>query len=166
MSTEKNLREAFAGESQANRRYTAFARKADAEKLPNVAKVFRAAAAAETVHALSHLRVLGEVKSTGENLQAAIDGEAHEFKSMYPAFLAEAEKEKNAAAVLTFKGALAVEKTHHALYTKALEAVKSGKDLPEAKMWVCEVCGETFLGTHPDRCPVCNAPKAKFTEIQ
>mgnify|MGYP001570014917 CR=1 FL=1 len=166
MSTEKNLQEAFAGESQANRRYTAFARKADAEMLPNVAKVFRAAAAAETVHALSHLRVLGAVKSTGENLQAAIEGEAYEFKTMYPAFLSEAEKEKNAAAVLTFKGALAVEKTHHALYTKALEAVKAGSDLPEAPMWVCEVCGETFMGAHPDRCPVCNAPKAKFTEIK
>jgi rubrerythrin len=165
MPTAKNLQDAFAGESQANRKYTAFARKAEADKMPNVARLFRAAAEAETVHALAHLRVMGGVKTTAENLQAAIDGEGHEFKDMYPAFIAEAEREGNKAAVLTFKNAMAVEKVHYELYTKALEAVKSGRDLPAAPIQVCEICGNTFSGEAPDKCPVCGAPKTRFIPV-
>jgi len=103
MATMDNLNAAFAGESQANRKYLAFAKKAEAEGFPQIAKLFRAAAEAETVHAHAHLRVLGGVKGTAENLQAAVEGEAHEFKSMYPEFIAEAEKEGNNQALTSFK---------------------------------------------------------------
>lgn len=165
MGTSENLQAAFAGESQANRKYLAFARKAEAEGYPQIARLFRAAAAAETVHAHSHLRVLGDVKGTAENLQAAIEGEGHEFREMYPQFLSEAEKEGNKAAVRTFKHALAVEETHHGLYTAALESFRQGKDLAAAPTHVCEVCGHTVFGEPPDACPVCGAPKAKFSEV-
>jgi rubrerythrin len=165
MATRDNLQAAFAGESQANRKYLAFAKKADDEGYPQVAKLFRAAAAAETVHAHAHLRVMGGIKDTAGNLQAAIDGEGHEFKEMYPGFLKEAESESNQAAVYSFKNALAVEEIHHVLYGEALEAVKSGSDLPETKVYVCEVCGNTVKGEAPDKCPICNAPREKFTEV-
>jgi len=165
MSTNENLQEAFAGESQANRKYLAFAKKADDEGLPQVAKLFRAAADAETVHAHAHLRVLGGIKSTQENLAEAIEGEGHEFKEMYPGFLAEAEKEGNKPAVFSIKNALAVEEIHHGLYGEAFTAVKSGADLPSAKIFVCQVCGNTVYNDVPDKCPICNAPKDRFTEI-
>ena len=165
MSTQDNLQAAFAGESQANRKYLAFAAKADAEGRPQIAKLFRAAAAAETVHAHAHLRVMGGVKDTRQNLQAAIEGEGHEFKEMYPAFIEEAEKEGNRAAVITFRNANAVEKIHHELYSKALETLTAGKDLPPASIHVCDVCGNTVVGEAPDRCPVCGAPKARFKEV-
>ena len=165
MATSENLSEAFAGESQANRKYLAFAKKAQDEGLPQVAKLFRAAADAETVHAHAHLRVMGGIKSTQENLQEAVEGEGHEFRTMYPPFVAEAEKEGNKPAVFSFKNALAVEEIHHGLYGDALNAVKSGTDLPETKIFVCQVCGNTVNGQAPDKCPVCNAPKEKFTEI-
>ena len=165
MGTSENLQEAFAGESQANRKYLAFAKKAEDEGLPQVAKLFRAAADAETVHAHAHLRVMGGINSTQENLQEAIEGEGHEFKNMYPGFLAEAEKEGNKPAVFSFKNALAVEEIHHGLYGEALNAVKSGADLPETKIFVCQVCGNTVKGQAPDKCPICNAPKDRFTEI-
>jgi rubrerythrin len=166
MGTAENLNEAFAGESQANRRYLAFAKKADEEGFPQVAKLFRAAAEAETVHANAHLRVLGGVKGTAENLQAAITGEGYEFREMYPEFLAEAEKEGNKPAEITFKNALAVEGIHHGLYSDALEAVKTGKDLDAANIFVCSVCGNTVFGEPPDVCPVCNAPRDKFFEVE
>ena len=165
MGTSENLQEAFAGESQANRKYLAFAKKAEDEGLPQVAKLFRAAADAETVHAHAHLRVMGGINSTQENLQEAIEGEGHEFKNMYPGFLAEAEKEGNKPAVFSFKNALAVEEIHHGLYGEALNAVKSGADLPETKIFVCQVCGNTVKGQAPDKCPICDAPKDRFTEI-
>jgi len=165
MSTLDNLKEAFAGESQANRTYLAFAKKADAESLPQVARLFRAAAEAETVHAHAHLRVMKGVKSTAENLQAAIEGEGAEFKEMYPTFVAEAESEGNKAAVMSFRNALAVEKIHHGLYSEALKAAPSGGDLPEAPIFVCGVCGDTVIGEAPETCPVCGAPRAKFSEI-
>jgi rubrerythrin len=165
MSTAKNLQDAFAGESQANRKYTAFAKKAEADGMPNVAKLFRAAGQAETVHALAHLRVMGGVKSTTENLQAAIDGEGHEFKEMYPGFVAEAQKEGNKGAEISFQNAMAVEKIHHDLYSKALESVKAGKDLPAAAIMVCDVCGNTFVGDAPDKCPICGAPKSKYSTV-
>lgn len=165
MSTTDNLKAAFAGESQANRKYLAFAKKAEADGLPQVARLFRAAAEAETVHAHAHFRVLGGIKGTAENLQAAIDGEAYEFKTMYPQFIAEAEKEGQKAAIMSFENAMAVEQTHHTLYSKALEAVKAGKDLPAAAMYVCQVCGHTVIGEAPDECPVCKARREKFMAV-
>jgi rubrerythrin len=166
MSTKENLEAAFAGESQANRKYLAFAKKADEEKLPQIARLFRAAAAAETVHAHAHFRVLDGVKSTAENLQAAISGEAYECNVMYPDFVAEAEKEGNKRALVSFKNALDVEKIHHRLYSEAADALEAGKDLPTGVVHVCEICGNTVIGDVPDRCPVCNAPRERFTEVK
>ena len=165
MATTDNLNEAFAGESQANRKYLAFAKKADSEGYPQIARLFRAAAEAETVHAHAHLRVLKGVKDTAANLKTAIEGEGFEFKEMYPKFLAEAESENDRAAATSFTNALAVERVHHGLYSEALESLNSGKDLPEAPIYVCEVCGNTVVGEPPDRCPVCNVTKDKFFEI-
>ena len=161
----QNLQDAFAGESQANRKYLAFAQQAEKEGFKQVAKLFRAAAEAETVHAHSHLRVLGGIKSTAENLQDAIAGESHEFTSMYPGFVAEAEGEGQKAAVFSFKHAMAVEETHHGLYGQALAAVQAGKDLPQAPVHVCRVCGHTVVGDAPDKCPVCGAGKAQFMAV-
>jgi rubrerythrin len=165
VQTNDNLKAAFAGESQANRKYLAFAKKAEADRLPQVARLFRAAAQAETVHAHAHLRVLGGVRSTAENLQAAIDGEGYEFREMYPKFVAQAEQEDQQAAVNSFRNALQVEQTHHALYTQALQAVKSGVDLPAAEIYVCGVCGHTAVGAAPDKCPVCGARREQFTAV-
>ena len=153
MSTQDNLQAAFAGESQANRKYLAFAAKAEAEGHPQIAKLFRAAAAAETVHAHAHLRVMNGVEDTKQNLQAAIEGEGHEFKEMYPDFIKEAEAEGNKAAVISFRNANAVEKIHHELYSKALETLKAGKDLPPASIHVCDVCGNTRRGRSSRQVP-------------
>lgn len=161
----KHLADAFAGESQANRKYLAFAKKADADNLPQVAKLFRAAAEAETIHAHAHLRAMNGVKTTTENLEGAIEGEGFEFKEMYPPFLADALAENNTAAVTSFKNALAVEEIHHTLYSAALKAVKAGNDLDDKKIYVCPVCGNTVYDTAPDACPICNVPGDKFAEI-
>ncbi len=166
MSSEDNLKEAFAGESQANRKYLAFAKKADEDGLKQVSKLFRAAADSETVHALNHLNVLKGVKSTEENLQEAINGETHEFTEMYPKMIEEAEKEGNQAAKLSFHGANAAEKIHAELYKKALESVNAGKDLEEKDIYVCQVCGHTVEGEAPDTCPVCGREKDKFKKIE
>ena len=165
MGTMDNLQEAFAGESQANRKYLAFAKKAEADGLPQVAKLFRAAAEAETIHAHAHLRVMGGVKSTAENLAEAIEGEGFEFEKMYPGFVATAEEEGMKAAEVSFKNALAVEGIHHGLYSKALEAVNTGKDLATTPIYVCPVCGNTVEGSVPDSCPICNVPGSKFIDI-
>ena len=166
MSTQDNLQAAFAGESQANRKYTAFAKKAEQDKKPQVARIFRAAAYAETVHALNHFRAMGMVKTTAENLKTGMEGEAYEFEKMYPEFLALAEKENVAAAVKSFHFALEAEKGHWDLYKKALEAVEKGEDLPAKKTWVCEVCGHTHEGDEaPDTCPICNSNKKAYTEV-
>jgi len=165
VATSDNLKDAFAGESQANRKYLAFAKKAEGDGYPQIAKLFRAAAEAETVHAHAHFRVMGGIKSTEENLQAAIEGEGFEFQQMYPKFLAEAQTERNNPAIFSFKHALAVEEIHHGLYTEALDTVKSGSDLPEAKIFVCAVCGNTVKGHIPDKCPVCGAAKEQFKEV-
>lgn len=163
MATNENLKEAFAGESQANRKYLAFAKKAEQEGKPGVARLFRAAAAAETVHAHAHLRVMGGIKSTADNLQAAIEGEGFEFQDMYPKFVQLAEQEKNKAAAVSFKNAMAVEEIHHRLYREALEALKAGRDFEAGdRMYVCEVCGNTVKGAPPAKCPVCNSPKERF----
>jgi rubrerythrin len=160
--TEQNLREAFAGESQANRKYLAFARQAEKEGHSQVAKLFRAAAEAETVHAHAHLRTLGEVKSTAENLKAAISGETHEFKSMYPAMIEEAKAEGNKAAERSFNFANEVEKVHAALYQKALDNLDK---LEETDYYVCSVCGYTCEKEPPDKCPVCGATKKAFSRV-
>jgi len=165
MSTADNLQEAFAGESQANRKYLAFAAKAQKDGYPQVARLFKAAAEAETVHAHGHLRVMGGVKDTADNVQAAIEGEGFEFREMYPKFLKEAEAEEQQAAAVMFKFALAVEEIHHGLYKKALAAVKDGEDLPAEAIYVCPVCGNTVKGAAPDSCPICATPKDKFIEI-
>jgi len=164
--SEENLKAAFAGESQANRKYLAFAKKADKDGFPQVAKIFRAAAAAETVHAHNHLREFGGIKSTQENIRAAIDGEHHEFTKMYPEFLEDAKKEGNKGAERTFNLANEVEKVHHKLYTSALEAVESGKDLEKQDVYICPVCGYTHEGEPPEKCPVCGAVKKVFQEIK
>ncbi len=166
MATEDNLREAFAGESQANRRYLAFAKKADAEGHPGIARLFRAAAEAETVHAHAHLRVLGEVKSTAENLTAAAEGESYEFKTMYPDFAKEAQAEKNNAALASIQNAMAVERVHFGLFSDAAEALDKGKDMPDKTIYVCSVCGNTIIGEAPDTCQVCGASKDKFGPIE
>ena len=163
--TEEGLKEAFAGESQANRKYLAFAEQADKEGFPQVAKVFRAAAAAETVHAHNHLRVLGGVKSTKENIQAAVEGEHYEFTKMYPEFLEAAKNEGNKAAERTFNYANEVEKIHHKLYSAALESMGKGKDLEKNDIYICPVCGYTHEGEPPDNCPVCGAVKKVFKKI-
>jgi rubrerythrin len=166
MSTTDNLQAAFAGESQANRKYLAFAKRAQDEGKAQIAKLFRAAAAAETVHAHAHLRALKGIGTTAENLAAAIAGEAFEYQSMYPPFVATAEQEGQKAALASFRNALAVEKTHHDLFVQALESLKAGRDLVGAEIWVCEVCGHTHVGGEPpDRCPVCKALKKMFTKV-
>ncbi len=165
MATKDNLAAAFAGESQANRKYLAFAEKADKDGLPQVAKLFRAAAEAETIHAHAHLRAMGGIKTTLENLKEAVEGEAHEFKEMYPKFLEQAKKDGDKKAEFSFAYALAVEEIHHGLYEKALASVKEGKDLKEAAVYVCPVCGNTVENKIPDICPVCSIPGEKFVEI-
>ena len=164
VGTNNNLKEAFAGESQANRKYLAFARKAQQDGFPQVAKLFRAAAEAETVHAHAHFRVMGGIEGTEENLQTAILGEGFEFQEMYPKFVSEAEAEGNKPAAVSFKNALAVEEIHHRLYSKALKAVKSGSDIPKTKIFVCSVCGNTVEGSAPEKCPICGASREQFRE--
>jgi rubrerythrin len=166
MPTPDNLQAAFAGESQANRMYLAYAKKAEEDGFPGIARLFRATAGAETVHAHAHFRVLGKIKSTAENLESAIDGEGYEFKEMYPAFVAEAESEKNQPAMVSFKNAMAVEKIHHGYYSNALESLKAGKDIPLEKISICPVCGNTIVGDVPDNCPICGVPGGKFFEVQ
>jgi len=163
--TDKNLQEAFAGESQANRRYLAFAQAADKEGLPQVARLFRAAAEAETVHAHNHLRAMGGIGKTADNLQAAITGETYEFESMYPGFITQAEKDSNGKAGMSFKYANAVEKLHAALYKTAAAAVAKGSDLPARPIFVCPICGNTVEGEPPASCPICGAAKDRFKKV-
>ena len=163
--TNENLKAAFAGESQANRRYLAFAWKADEEGFTQAAKLFRAAAEAETVHAMNHLKTLGEIKSTQENLNAALGGETFEFMKMYPEFLAEAKQETNKQATWSFDIANKVEQIHAKLYQKAIDAIKSKKDMEKVDYYVCGVCGNTVEGSAPDVCPICGSPKSKFSKI-
>jgi rubrerythrin len=160
--TEKNLMEAFAGESQANRKYLAFAEKADAEGHKQIAKLFRAAAAAETVHAHAHLRTAGGINSTVDNLQEAISGETHEFESMYPQMIEEAKAEGFDAALRSFSFANAVEKVHADLYRKAFDSLGSNQDVD---YYVCKVCGNTLEGEPHGPCPVCQAGPVAFFKV-
>ncbi len=162
MSTLDNLKEAFAGESQANRKYLAFAKKADEEGYAQVARLFRAAADAETVHAHAHLRVMKAIGSTEENLRQAIEGETEEFRSMYPRMMEEAKAEGDDAAYMSFANANAVEEIHAGLYKKALENL--GKN-EEVDYYVCQVCGNTVEGEAPEKCPICGAPRKMFKKI-
>ena len=160
--TEKNLMEAFAGESQANRKYLAFGKNAERDGYPQVAKLFRAAAEAETVHAHSHLRTVGGINSTADNLLEAIAGETHEFKSMYPEMIEDAKAEDNKAALRSFEYANAVEQVHANLYENALANMDG---MAAADYWVCEVCGYTCENEAPDECPVCKAKKKAFFKV-
>ena len=162
MSTIDNLKEAFAGESQANRKYLAFAKKADEEGYKQVAKLFRAAAEAETVHAHNHLMVMDGIGSTAGNLKAAISGEEEEFEAMYPEFIEEAKSEGNEKAVWTFDVANQVEEIHAELYSKALEVLGNNA---EVDYYVCGHCGNTVENEAPDVCPVCGALKSEFMKI-
>jgi len=161
--TDQDLQEAFAGESQANRRYLAFAKKADAEGHTRVAKLFRAAAEAETVHAFNHLKELGGIKGTKENLEVAISGETYEFQSMYPRMIENAKAEGRKAALRSFDLANQVEKIHAALYQKALENLDNNE---QVDYHVCQVCGNTVEGEPPEKCPVCGALKKMFRKVE
>lgn len=161
--TEKNLQDAFAGESQANRKYLAFAKKADADGYKQVAKLFRATADAETVHAFNHLKELAGIKTTKENLEAAIGGETYEVEKMYPPMIQDALTDGNKGAQNSFMYAYEVEQIHAALYKKALESL--GNNL-EADYYVCQICGNTVEGEPPDQCPICKAMKKMFKKIE
>jgi rubrerythrin len=158
-----DLKAGFAGESQANRKYLAFAKKADDEGFAQVAKLFRAAAAAETVHAHNHFRALGEIKSTKENLGNAIAGEHYEVTTMYPDFIKDAEAENDKKALASFRWAWEVEKGHEAFYNKALETLGSKSE--SFDYYVCPVCGYTHEGPATDKCPVCGTAGSKFERI-
>lgn len=160
--TMNDLAEAFAGESQANRKYLAFAKKAELDGFPQVAKLFRAAADAETVHAHAHLREMGGIKTTKENLEAAISGETHEFEAMYPGMIEDAKAEGNQGALRSFVYANEVEKIHADLYAKALAALGKNADV---EYYVCQVCGNTVENGAPDECPICKAKKQAFKKI-
>ena len=161
--SEQFLKEAFAGESQANRKYLAFAAKADQEGHPQVARLFRAAAEAETVHAHNHLRALNGIKGTKENLQEAIAGETHEFKRMYPEMIEAAKAEANKVAERSFNYANEVEKLHAQLYQKLLNRLESSKE--NYPYFVCPVCGNTVEKEAPQTCPICGTPGSKFKKI-
>lgn len=164
MNTQDNLKDAFAGESQANQKYRAFAKQAEMDKLPNIAKLFRTTAEAERIHAEGHLRNLEGVGRTVQNLQAAIDGETYEFTTMYPPMLAQAEADgSRAARMLGY--ALKAEAIHAQLYKLALEAAEQGKDLGESRFYLCPFCGHIEFGVPPEKCPICGALGAKFVEV-
>jgi len=163
--TLENLQAAFAGESQANRKYLAFATKAEADGFLQIGKLFRAAAAAETVHAHGHLKAMDGVGDTGANLRDAVAGESHEYKDMYPGFIATAKEEGNKKALRMFEWANVVEEIHCGLYENALATYEKGGDLPAEDIWVCGVCGNTVGGDCPDKCSVCGVPASKFDKI-
>ena len=159
--TSENLKKAFAGESQANRKYTSFADKAEKEGFSSVARLFRAAAEAEAIHARYHLRDMDGIKSTLENLEAALAGEVHEHTEMYPPMVEQAEAEGHKAR-RPLGWALEAEKVHADLFAKAIETVKEGKDLEGAEVFLCPVCGHLELGEPKERCPICGLPPEKY----
>jgi len=164
-TTNENLQFAFAGESQANRKYLFFAEKADEESYKQIARLFRAAADAETVHAQNHFKVMQGIKSTKDNLIAAIGGENHEFTEMYPAFIKQAEVEGEDKARDSFDLANKVEQIHHGLYESALMMLGEGQVMDDKPFYVCQYCGNTIEGEAPEKCPVCGAPKRMFKLI-
>lgn len=162
-TTLDDLKTAFAGESQANRKYLAFARRAQRDGLPGIARLFRAAAEAETIHALGHLQSMEGVGDTRKNLEEAVAGETYEFTDMYPPMVERAEAEKHRGLKM-LKYALAAEMIHASLFSKALEALLAGKDL-DVEIYVCPVCGELEIGTPSEKCPICGALGSKFEKI-
>jgi len=164
--TEENVQKAFEGESAANRRYTLFAEQALKDGYPAAAKLFRAAAEAEMVHARNHLNAIDAIGSTKDNLLAASMGERMEFTAMYPAFIEKAKGERNDRAERTFDWANKVEKIHYGYFEKAYEEVKAGKPPADADYYVCQVCGNTVTGSAPDKCPICGAPARAFKKVE
>jgi len=163
-STKENLDDAFAGESQANQKYRAFAKKAEKEGFPNIARLFKTTAEAERIHAEGHLGALEGIGSTVDNLECAIGGETYEYTEMYPPMLEQAEADKHRARVM-FNFALKVEEVHAGLYTKALEAAKRGEDLAESEIYLCPVCGHIELGEPPASCPVCGTKGERYVQV-
>jgi rubrerythrin len=164
MTTEENLKEAFAGESQANRKYLAFAKRAEQEGFANVARLFRTAAEAETIHAMGHLTAMDGISATVDNLRAAIAGETYEYKEMYPPMLAQAEADNHKARRM-FGFAVKAEAVHASLYEMALEAVAQGKDLTESNFYLCPVCGHIEAGNRPESCPICGLKGERFLAL-
>ncbi|RLC69847.1 MAG: rubrerythrin family protein [Chloroflexi bacterium] len=164
--TEENLKTAFAGESQAHMRYLIFADVAEEEGRPNLARMFRAIAYAEQVHATNHYRVLGSINNTKTNLQTCIDGENFEVEEMYPAYNAVAKLQGEKGAEQSTHFALEAEKIHAAWYTEALQALKADSDIKIGEIRICSVCGHTIEGKAPERCPVCGAPREKFKLVE
>ena len=160
--TTRNLKEAFAGESQANCRYKAFAQKAEAEGFKNLARLFRAIAESETVHALNHLKCVSGVKSSLENVEGALKGETDEFTSMYPMFMDQARRDTNNDALKSFFWANEAEKVHADFYERAIASLKEGTDIEFGDIHVCSVCGNTVAGSLPEKCPVCGESRDKY----
>ena len=163
-STKENLATAFAGESQANRRYLAFASRAEQELLPQVAKLFRAAAEAETIHALAHLDNMGGVGTTLQNLEAAVAGETYEFTEMYPPMVEQAKAEGHKAKTM-LGYANSAENVHARLFGQALYALKAGKDLSEMEVYLCPFCGNIEFGVPEGKCPICGEPAEYYRKI-
>jgi rubrerythrin len=163
-TTNQNLAVAFAGESQANRKYLAFAKAAEKEGLPQIARLFRAAAEAETIHALGHFANMGGVGTTLQNLEAAVAGETYEFTEMYPPMVKTAQEEGHRGRHL-LAYALAAEQVHARLFKEALAAMKAGKDLSTMDVYLCPVCGDIEFGEPPERCPLCGAPAARYVKV-
>ena len=163
-TTQDNLKEAFAGESQANQKYRAFAKAAEKEGLTNIAKLFKLTAEAERIHAEGHFTALDGIGSTVDNLKAAIGGETYEFEEMYPPMLETAEEEGHKAKRM-FKFAVAAEAVHAKLYKMALEAAEAGKDLDVGEIYLCPVCGHIEFNSAPERCPICNLPAEKYITL-
>ncbi len=163
-TTKEHLQEAFAGESQANQKYRAFAKKAERDGFPNIARLFRTTAEAERIHAEGHLTSLAGIGSTAENLKAAIGGETYEYEEMYPPMHEQAEKEGHRAKTM-FNYALTAEKVHAKLYAMALEAAEQGKDLEETDFYLCPVCGHIEFGKPTDSCPICGLKAEKFVLV-
>ncbi len=163
--TKGNLEAAFAGESQAHMKYMAFAAKAEEEGYPEVARLFKAISYAEQVHATNHLKELGGIGTTVENLGAAIGGERYENTEMYPAFNAVAKDQSEKGAILTIHYALEAEKIHEVMYGDAKKEVRAGKDIAGKPVYICPVCGFTVIGDPPDTCPVSKTPKEKFVKF-
>jgi rubrerythrin len=163
--TSENLQTAFAGESQASRKYLYFSEKADEEGYKQIARLFRAASDAETVHARNHLKVMQGIKTTADNLKAAISGEHYEFTKMYPDFMKQADAEGDKKANNTFYLANKVEQIHHSLYQAALKTLEKSQSMPEKPIYVCQYCGNTVDGEPPDKCPICGMPKKMFRRI-
>lgn len=164
--TTKDLEYALAGECQANRKYTAFAEIADQQGHPQVARLWRAAAAAEAIHARNHMKELGMLKSTEQNLEGAVEGEQYEFTTMYPRFIKTAEDAGKQGAARSMEWAFKVEQLHHKMFQRDLDDLKSGQRPPNVAYWVCSTCGNTVPEKAPEICPICGSPKNKFFEVK